>query len=119
VVFNASDELQKELKEIFDKAIANKWTEHRDPYEGLCSKILEKPYIAVELIKALPLSVIQLCDLFWKKQPKKHDRIGYERDTMESRYGLSGKHEFNYFPSSANQTPIKWLLQLSFCEIFY
>lgn len=116
VVFNAANELQEELKEIFDKVIANKWTDHRDPYEGLCSKILEKPYMAVELIKTLPLSVIQLCDLFWKKQPKKHDGFGYDRDTMESRYGLAGKHEFNYFPSSANQTPIKWLLQVAFYE---
>ena len=82
--------------------------------DKLCSKILEKPYIATELIKTLPLSVIQLCDLFWQKQPKKQDRFGYDRDTMESRYGLSGKHEFNYFPSSANQTPIKWLLQIEF-----
>ena len=116
VVFNAANELQEELKEIFDKVIANKWTDHRDPYEGLCSKIIEKPYIAVELIKTLPLSVIQLCDLFWKKQPKKHVSFGYDRDTMESRYGLAGKHEFNYFPSSANQTPIKWLLQVAFHE---
>ncbi len=116
VVFNSANELQEELKKIFDKVIANKWTDHSDPYEGLCSKILEKPYIAVELIKTLPLSVIQLCDLFWKKQPKKHDGFGYDRDTMESRYGLAGKHQFNYFPSSANQTPIKWLLQVSFYE---
>lgn len=114
VIFNAANELKTELKEIFDKVVSNTWTEHRDPYEGLCSKILEKPYIATELIKTLPLSVIQLCDLFWQKQPKKQDRFGYDRDTMESRYGLSGKHEFNYFPSSANQTPIKWLLQIEF-----
>ena len=114
VVFNSAYELKSELKEIFDKVVSNKWTEHRDPYEGLCSKILEKPYIATELIKTLPLSVIQLCDLLWQKQPKKQNRFGYERDTMESRYGLAGKHEFNYFPSSANQTPIKWLLQIEF-----
>jgi hypothetical protein len=114
VVFNSAYELKSELKEIFDKVVSNKWTEHRDPYEGLCSKILEKPYIATELIKALPLSVIQLCDLLWQKQPKKQDRFGYDRDTIESRYGLAGKHEFNYFPSSANQTPIKWLLQIEF-----
>jgi len=114
VVLNSANELKSELKEIFDKVVSNKWTEHRDPYEGLCSKILEKPYIATELIKTLPLSVIQLCDLFWQKQPKKQDRFGYDRDTMESRYGLAGKHEFNYFPSSANQTPIKWLLQIEF-----
>ena len=114
VVFNSANELKTELKEIFDKVVSNTWTEHRPPYEGLCSKILEKPYIAIELIKTLPLSVIQLCDLFWQKQPKKQDGFGNERDTMESRYGLAGKHELNYFPSSANQTPIKWLLQIEF-----
>ena len=114
VIFNAANELKTELKEIFEKVVSNRWTEHRDPYEGLCSIILEKPYIATELIKTLPLSVIQLCDLFWQKQPKKQDRFGYDRDTMGNRYGLSGKHEFNYFPSSANQTPIKWLLQIEF-----
>lgn len=114
VVFNSAYELKSELKEIFDKVVSNKWTEHRDPYERLCSYILEKPYIATELIKTLPLSVIQLCDLHWQKQPRKQDRFGYDRDTMESRYGLAGEHEFKYFPSSANQTPIKWLLQIEF-----
>jgi hypothetical protein len=116
VIFNAAQELQTELKEILDKVVANKWTNHRDPYEGLCSKILEKPYIATELIKILPLSVIQLCDLYWQKQPKKEGRFGYDRDTMESKYGLTDKHHMDYFPSSANQTPIKWLLQASFYE---
>ncbi len=114
VIFNSANELQSELKEIFDKVIANKWTNHNDPYEGLCSKILEKPYLASELIKTLPLSVIQLCDLFWQKQQKKNDRFGYDRDSMESRYGLTDKHKFDYFPASANQTPIKWLLQIAF-----
>lgn len=114
VVFNAANELKSELKEIFDKVINNKWTVHRDPYNGFCSKILEKPYIAIELIKTLPLSIIQLCDLFWQKQQKKQDRFEDERDTMESLYGLTDKYELKYFPSSANQTPIKWLLQIEF-----
>lgn len=114
VVFNTANELKSELKEIFDKVINNKWTVHRDPYNGFCSKILEKPYIAIEIIKTLPLSIIQLCDLFWQKQPKKQGRFEYERDTMESLYGLTDKYELKYFPSSANQTPIKWLLQIEF-----
>ncbi len=116
VVFNAANELQPELKEIFDKVIANKWASHRDPYAGLCSKILEKPYIAIELLKALPLSVIKLCNLFWQKQPEKPGRFGYERDTMESRYGITDKYSFNYSPASANQTPMRWLLQIAFHE---
>ncbi len=116
VVFNASSELKQELKEIFDKVISNKWTEHNAPYEGLCSKILEKPYIAIELIKILPLSVIQLCNLFWKKQKEESDIFGYDRDTMESQYGLVDEYKFNYFPASANQTPIYWLLKYAFYE---
>ena len=116
VVFNSANELQKELKEIFDKVSANKWTDHRDPYEGLCSTILKKPYIATELIKTLPLSIIQLCDLFWEKRPQEQDEFGNERDSMESRYGLVDEYRFDYFPSSANQTPIIWLLQVSFYE---
>ena len=60
VVFNSTEELQEELKEIFDIVLANKRTDHRAPYETLCSKILVKPYIATELIKTLPLYVIQL-----------------------------------------------------------
>jgi hypothetical protein len=114
VVFNAANELNNELKEIFDKVIANKWLNHNEPYEGLCSIILEKPYLAKELIITLPISVIQLCGLFWKKRERKGDDFSYDRDSMESKYGLVDEYRFNYFPSSANQTPIKWLLQIEF-----
>lgn len=116
VIFNSASEIREELKEIFEKVITNKWVNHTDPYEGLCSKILEKPYIASELIKTVPTHVIQLCDLFWQKQPRKYDGLAYERDSMESYYGLSNKHKFKYFPASANQTPIKWLLQTDLDE---
>lgn len=116
VVFNASNEIKPELVEIFDKVLSHKWTMHNDPYEGLCSKILEKPYIAIVLINALPLYAIQLCELFWQKQQKKQGRFDYDRDSMENRYGITDKHKFDYFPASANQTPIKWLLQIAFHE---
>lgn len=55
-----------------------------------------------------------MCDLFWKKQERENDDFRYERDSMESKYGLVNEYKFNYFPSSANQTPIKWLLQIEF-----
>lgn len=116
VVFNAACGIKLELKEIFDKAISNNWTDNNAPYEVLCSKILEKPHMAIELIKTLPLSIIHLCDLFWQKQPQEQDEFGYEGDSMESRYGLVDEYRFNYFPSSANQTPIIWLLQVAFYE---
>lgn len=114
VIYNSAQELKPELKEIFDKVVKNHWTDGRDPYEDFCSKILEKPYLAFDLINALPLSVIQLCDLFWKKKPLSEDGFWGESDTMENRYGLADRFDFDYHPSSANQTPIKWLLQVAF-----
>ena len=116
VVFNAANELKTELKEIFDKVISNKWTNNFDPYQEVCSRILKEPYIAFELIKGLPLSVIELCDLFWKGKTENHYRAGYYSESLESRYGLAKETEFNYFPPSAFQTPIYWLLQKVFKE---
>lgn len=114
VVFNSSYEIEAELKEIFDNVILNKWVNHNEPYEGLCSKILEKPYLATELIRTIPLYVIQLCDLFWQKRERNDDGFGYDRSSMESEYGLLDEFRLNYFPASANQTPMKWLLQDTF-----
>lgn len=114
VIFNATKELKQELNVIFDKVIANKWTSHSSPYYGICTKILKEPYLATELIKMLPLPIIELCDLFWQKQPKKHERFGFDRDSIESHYGLTETYDLDYFPASANQTPLKWLLYAAF-----
>lgn len=116
VVFNAANELKTELKEIFDKVISNKWINYSSPYQRVCSKILKKPLIAFELIKELPLSIIELCDLFWKGKSENHNRTEYYSESLESRYGLAKETEFNYFPPSAFQTPIYWLLQKAFKE---
>lgn len=115
VVFDAAGEIKKELKDVFDKIVANHRVKHIDPYERLCLKILEKPYLAVELIKVLPISIIQLCDLFWKDNRKNNDD-GYGRIGQEHMYGLTDTFKLGYFPASANQTPIKWLLQVAFKE---
>ncbi|WP_320112057.1 AVAST type 4 anti-phage nuclease Avs4 [Draconibacterium orientale] len=117
VVFNAANEIKSELKEIFDRVVANKWNRHNNPYEGLCSKILAKPYMALEVIKILPLSIIQLCDLFWQKSERENDDFGYhERDSMENKYGIVDEFRHDYFPASAHQTPVYWLLQNAFNE---
>jgi len=116
IVFDAANEIKAELKELFDKVIANKWNKHNDPYESLCSKILEKPYLALEVIRVLPLSVIQLCVLFWQKREPENDEFRYERDSMENRYGIVDEFKYNYHPAGALQTPIYWLLQNAFTE---
>lgn len=115
IVFNAAGEIRNELKDIFDRVVANHWVGHMEPYEGLCTKILEKPYLAVELIKVLPISVIQICDLFWKNN-RDEDNFEYAGIGFNHEYGLTDSHKLDYFPASANQTPIIWLLQVAFKE---
>jgi len=115
VVFDAAGEIKNELKDIFDKVVAKNWIKHGDPYEGMCTNILEKPYLAIELIKVLPMSVIQLCDLFWKDN-RDEDYFGYSGIGSNREYGLTNNFKLEYFPASANQTPIKWLLQVAFKE---
>ncbi|MCD8433525.1 ATP-binding protein [Tenacibaculum finnmarkense genomovar ulcerans] len=117
VVYSAVNEVKLELKETFDKVIKNKWLNNNDPYHGLCLKILVKPYLAKEVIKVLPLSVIELCNLFWQKREKKLNDFGYDRDSIENKYGLIAKHHsFDYFPASSNQTPVNWLLRTTFWD---
>ncbi|MDD4761336.1 MAG: ATP-binding protein, partial [Bacteroidaceae bacterium] len=114
IIYNAAYELQSELKQIFDNVLKNRWVKHNSPYEELCSTILEKPYYGIEVIKTLPESIIQLCDLFWKKtQDEDEKRFPSHSYEMEYRYGLTDKYNFDYFPASALQTPINWLLQVS------
>ncbi|OBS14812.1 hypothetical protein ATE49_19440 [Elizabethkingia miricola] len=114
IIFNAAEELVVELKEIFEKVISNQWTAYNDPYEGICSKILEKPYLAFRLIKVLPESVIGLCGLFWR-QKKDQDNY-HDNYSVESKYDLTDEHRFNYHPPSAYQTPIYVLLRYAFKE---
>lgn len=115
IVFDAAGEIRNELKDIFDRVVENQWVGHMDPYERFCTKILEKPYLAVQLIKVLPMSVIQLCDLFWKNHRDEND-FEYADIDLNHKYGLTDIHELDYFPASANQTPITYLLQVAFKE---
>lgn len=115
IIYNSAKELIYELKNIFDLVISNKWVRHNAPYEELCSKILEQPYIAIEVIKVLPKSILNICDLFWQYTKDEDDDFSHSYE-MEERYGLADEFRHDYFPPSAFQTPIYYLLQNSFWE---
>ena len=61
------------------------------------------------------MSVIQICDLFWKNN-RDEDGFEYAGIGLNHEYGLTDSYKLNYFPASANQTPITWLLQVDFKE---
>jgi hypothetical protein len=110
VILNGASEISDELKAIFNEVISKKLTKYRDKYYDIIVAILGTITDGSEVIKVLPNYVIQLAELFWHQPPKTH--YDYSLD-IESYFGISGKHDFDYFPSSAFQTPIFQLLQVA------
>lgn len=108
VILNGASEISEELTIIFNEVISKKLTKYRYKYYDIIVAILGSITDGSEVIKVLPSYVIQLAELFWHQAPNKH----YDYSLgVEPHFGLSGKHDFNYFPSSAFQTPIFQLLQ--------
>lgn len=102
--------LLPELGDIFQTVIDNKWTRHRDPYNELCSEVLTNSYKAAILIQELPFYIIKLCDLFWYEE-KNESNDYYDGFGTEKYYSIKNHIYNDYYPSSALQTPIFWLLR--------
>lgn len=110
VIFASCHEIEKEIKEIFDKVVKYAWVEHNDPYQDFCVTILNKSYLAAPLIQLLPNSIIKLCEIYWTAEKDK-DVYRSSSFNMHSEidYGLK-EYDFSYSPASAYQTPLHWLL---------
>ena len=116
-IVDSASEISIELEKIFDDIVKNKWIDHRAPYYDLTEFILTK-LEGINVSKVLPKQVLKLLDLYWYKKPKDSISTSY-RDISsgsESKFCLSDNVHFKYFPASAFQTPIYWLLQSSFKE---
>ncbi|NOX64602.1 MAG: ATP-binding protein [Chlorobi bacterium] len=113
ILYGAS-EIKEELKRILDEILENKWKYHRDPYYELSKSILTK-FEGIPVAKVLPDYALKLADLFWTYTPKRDEY--YHRDSIgvEQYFGMEADH-LEYFPPSAYQTPIYWLLQFSLKE---
>ncbi|RPJ79756.1 MAG: ATP-binding protein [Alphaproteobacteria bacterium] len=114
-IINGSPEIQKELADLFELVIKNRWKNYRDPYYDLVKTILTK-LEGIDVAKVLPGYVLQLADLFWTYSPKNgHSLYGSSRMGVEQYFGVEDDHT-DYFPESSYQTPIYWLLQFSLKE---
>lgn len=122
VIINGSNEIQEELKDIFDEIIKNKWKSHSDKYYEL-SKIILTKIDGWSISKKLTKEILELGNLFWTKTSKKVENNGmfphYEREEVEDAFSLTNEYEIKYFPSSAYQTPILNLLRHDFKNTVY
>lgn len=111
IVYGAS-EISPDLSSVFEQVIDNKWKHHRDPYTEFIGFILTKTGSPIFIINSLPEYVLMLAELYWEKTPSFEDRYG--RTDLGQYYGIDDNNE--YFPPSAYQTPIYWLLQADFTK---
>lgn len=114
ILFGAS-EIKGKLEEIFEKILENNWKYHGAPYYDLVKIILvpnfQNDFAGLEVAKVLPEYVLKLADLFWSSYTSKKDDPFYSyRKGLEQYFGLEEMYR-DYFPASAYQTPIYWLLQ--------
>lgn len=117
VIASGSSEIKDELSIIFDEIVEQKLKNHSDNYYEL-SKMVLTSWDGLLISKNLPKQVLKLADLFWIKTPRKVKNDGifpsYEREKVEDAFNLSSKYEYKYFPASALQTPIYFLLKNHF-----
>jgi len=110
------NEIKNELKSIYDQIIQSKWCKHRDPYNELIEYLLTSLFEPIECTRLFPKEVRALCDLSWYEPPST-GRYPFEHFShdLEQDFGLRTNH-MDYYPSSAYQTPIYWLLKFSLSE---
>ncbi|MCY8138579.1 AVAST type 4 anti-phage nuclease Avs4 [Bacillus inaquosorum] len=107
-------EIKEELTTIFDKVIKNEWRNYRDPYYNLVNAILSKVGENQEILKSLPNYVLSLADLYWFNPQEKHHPFHYSVG-VEGDFCID-ENQRDYYPPSAFQTPIYWLLKYSLKE---
>jgi tRNA A37 threonylcarbamoyladenosine biosynthesis protein TsaE len=112
IILEGALEIKEELKTILELVLQNKWKYHSNSHYDLCHTILTSNNV-IAVTYALPDKILGLADLFWtdkddNKSPFSHSAMG-----VEKYYSINENCHLDYFPASALQTPIYWLLESS------
>lgn len=119
IIINGSSEIKDDLSSLFDNIIGKKSIARQNEYYELIKIILFNSLESLEIYKNLPNKVLELTKLYWVKPQEKKQKTGsrfqsYESIEVEDAFNLAGKYENDYFPPSAYQTPIYFLLKSHF-----
>jgi len=113
-ILQGSREIKSELSAIINDVVVNKRIGHREAYHELCESMLGSVLETTDVSAAIPLEILKLANLFWKKDFTPSDDMFYSSPGIgvEEHFGLAGTSH-DYFPSSAFQTPIFNLLRVA------
>jgi len=113
-IIYGSPEIKGELKCIIEEIIKNNWKGHRHPYYDL-SKTILTTFEGLQASQVLSGNVLQLTDLYWYSPLDKDSPYRPFRHGVEQCFYMD-EDRLDYFPASAYQTPIYWLLKSSLQE---
>jgi len=119
VILSGTYTIKDKLALIFNEVLENKYKERDDKYYQLSVRVLSTSYGVPKgtlVLKYIHEYAIKLAKLFWVDIPiLKEKTPWYENDTVEMAYGLE-KYGLEYYPVSAYQTPIYYLLKFHFID---
>lgn len=111
IIIQSSIEIKEELTKIFDEVLSSNELDNRNTYYDLCKAVISSDIDNIPVTIAFPEYVLKIAELFWLESNKKKEHYGGYG--VEKYYGLNEYGHHSYFPASAFQTPIYWLLQFS------
>jgi hypothetical protein len=116
ILYNLSEYIPKEIKVLLD----NLFIENKEEDYNVRKKKDKKIKFALShlhsgtLPKCFPKELIALANFKWKyKEVKSQSQFGFEHyeSGIEHHFGITNKHNFKYFPSSAYQTFVYKILK--------
>lgn len=111
-------EIPQQIKVFINKIIATSNNQRTYVMRSFVEEILTNPITHLIVFQKLPLEMIALCEKCWTYEPPVYDELTKHGGPFISDYlsqknklGLSNETEHHYFPPSAYQTPILFLLR--------
>lgn len=103
IILGSAGELIDEIKDMFQNAVQGE-----RKYKKIFVKLLTTPSGLV-LVNSNPELVVEIAKFYWLRTDEE-GRYGTGNYQAEI-YGVSADYDFKYWPASAYQTPIYWLLK--------
>lgn len=113
IVLSAARELKPELITITDRLLAAAYN-RQDPFDNLREKILTSNNESVPYIITLPECVIKLGNMSWYHAAEDRHPYNISGIGVEGYYSIRSQWSHYFYPSSALQTPVFYLLRIAF-----
>ncbi len=111
-------EIPQQIKSLINKIIAAPNTQRTYVMRSFVEEILTNPITHFLVCQELPMEVIALCEKCWTYEPPTSNELNNHSGpfisdyiSRENKFGLTNETEHHYFPPSAYQTPILFLLR--------